>query len=267
MKNQTWLRQYGPVLLTGIVVGVAALILTAAGNPKNMGFCIACFERDIAGALGFHSAAKVQYLRPEIAGIVRRVVNGMTEDELAAMKTAVPTYARRIAEKIAALEQLYRAEQFRKGLDSGKIVCRPSYALPSVITPAQTIDSVPLSLYEAERGDMNAGERGLLDVIAGMDNALWWHRIIERKGFYINGGINHYPDFMVMTKRGCLVLVEFKGDDRDNSDSKAKLALGRQWQACARQEKYRYFMVFQNRDLGIDGAYTVEEFLEILREL
>ena len=208
-----------------------------------------------------------QYAAPEIEAYVRRVVNGMTEDELAAMETAVPTYARRIAEKIAALEQLYRSEQFRKGLDSGKIVCRPSYALPPVITPAQTIDSVPLSLYEAERGDMNAGERGLLDVIAGMDNVLWWHRIIERKGFYINGGINHYPDFMVMTKRGCLVLVEFKGDDRDNSDSKAKLALGRQWQACAGQEHYRYFMVFKNRDFGLDGAYTVEEFAEVLREL
>ena len=208
-----------------------------------------------------------QYAAPEIEAYVRRVVNGMTEDELAAMETAVPTYARRIAEKIAALEQAYRAEQFRKGLDSGKIVCRPSYALPSVITPAQMIDSVPLSLYEAERSDMNAGERGLLDMIAGMENVLWWHRIIERKDFCINGGINHYPDFMVMTKRGLLVLVEFKGDDRDNSDSKAKLQLGRQWQACAGQEQYRYFMVFKNRDFGLDGAYTVEEFAEVLREL
>ena len=70
MKENRWLRQYGAVLLTGIVVGVAALILTAAGNPKNMGFCIACFERDIAGALGLHSAGKVQYIRPEIIGIV-----------------------------------------------------------------------------------------------------------------------------------------------------------------------------------------------------
>ena len=52
------------------MVGIAALVLTAAGNPKNMGFCIACFERDIAGALGLHSAGKVQYMRPEIIGIV-----------------------------------------------------------------------------------------------------------------------------------------------------------------------------------------------------
>ena len=52
MKENTFARRYGRMILAGVVVGAAALILTAAGNPKNMGFCIACFERDIAGALG-----------------------------------------------------------------------------------------------------------------------------------------------------------------------------------------------------------------------
>ena len=64
------LKQYLPTLLTGLVIGVAALVLTAAGNPGNMGFCIACFLRDISGALGFHSAGVVQYVRPEIIGLV-----------------------------------------------------------------------------------------------------------------------------------------------------------------------------------------------------
>ena len=58
------------VIISGVVVGLASLLLTFLGNPKNMGFCIACFERDIAGALSLHSAAKVQYLRPEIMGII-----------------------------------------------------------------------------------------------------------------------------------------------------------------------------------------------------
>lgn len=58
------------VVLAGVAVGLAALILTALGNPANMGFCIACFLRDIAGACGLHSAAKVQYVRPEIIGLV-----------------------------------------------------------------------------------------------------------------------------------------------------------------------------------------------------
>ena len=58
------------VVLAGAAVGIAALVLTAMGNPKNMGFCIACFLRDTAGACGLHSAAKVQYVRPEIIGLV-----------------------------------------------------------------------------------------------------------------------------------------------------------------------------------------------------
>ena len=59
-----------PVILTGFMIGLAALVLTATGNPGNMGFCIACFLRDTAGALGLHQAAVVQTVRPEIVGIV-----------------------------------------------------------------------------------------------------------------------------------------------------------------------------------------------------
>ena len=58
------------VLIAGAVVGIAAVALTALGNPANMGFCIACFLRDIAGATKLHSAAVVQYIRPEIIGLV-----------------------------------------------------------------------------------------------------------------------------------------------------------------------------------------------------
>lgn len=58
------------ILLAGALTGFAALLLSFLGNPANMGFCIACFLRDIAGALGLHRADKVQYLRPEIIGLV-----------------------------------------------------------------------------------------------------------------------------------------------------------------------------------------------------
>lgn len=207
-----------------------------------------------------------RYAATEINAYVRRVVENMTEDELATMETAIPTYARKIQDKITDLENAYRKALFKKWLDSGKIVCSESYSLPQIITPAETIDSIPYSLYEAEKNDMNPEERNLIDIVVGLGNVKWWHRIIERKGFRINGNINHYPDFMVMTKSGKLVLIEFKGDDRDNSDSKAKLELGRQWQAQAGQN-YRYFMVFKNKEFGIDGAYTLDQFVEIMKEL
>lgn len=206
------------------------------------------------------------YAAAEINDYVRRIVGGMTEDELAAMETAIPTYAAKIQEKIKGLEEAYREEQFSRWLDSGKIVCRESYVLPPVITPAETTDAIPKSLYEAEKDDMNGGEHELIDAVVALKNVKWWHRIIERKDFRLNGFINHYPDFMVMTQSGKLVLIEYKGDDRDNSDSERKLKLGRQWQAqCG--NNYRYFMVFKNREFGIDGAYTLDKFVEIMREL
>ncbi len=65
MKKINW-----PIVLAGGLVGLAAVLLTALGNPANMGFCIACFLRDIAGAVGMHGAAVVQYFRPEIVGLV-----------------------------------------------------------------------------------------------------------------------------------------------------------------------------------------------------
>ena len=58
MKKVNWI-----VVIAGALVGLAAVLLTALGNPANMGFCIACFLRDIAGACSLHGAAKVQYVR------------------------------------------------------------------------------------------------------------------------------------------------------------------------------------------------------------
>ncbi len=58
------------IVLTGAVIGLIAPLLQKLGNPPNMGICVACFERDIAGALGLHRAAVVQYIRPEIVGFV-----------------------------------------------------------------------------------------------------------------------------------------------------------------------------------------------------
>lgn len=58
------------VIVVGGLIGVFAALLQFWGNPGNMGVCVACFERDIAGAVGLHRAGVVQYMRPEIIGFV-----------------------------------------------------------------------------------------------------------------------------------------------------------------------------------------------------
>lgn len=57
-------------IISGAVLGVVAAFLAYAGNPANMGICAACFLRDTSGALGFHSVQTLQYLRPELIGLV-----------------------------------------------------------------------------------------------------------------------------------------------------------------------------------------------------
>lgn len=65
MKNEKM-----TIVSAGVIIGIIASLLVLFGNPSNMGFCIACFLRDTSGALGLHGAAVVQYIRPEIIGIV-----------------------------------------------------------------------------------------------------------------------------------------------------------------------------------------------------
>ncbi len=58
------------IIGVGGAIGILAALLQKLGNPGNMGICVACFERDIAGAIGIHRADVVQYMRPEIIGFV-----------------------------------------------------------------------------------------------------------------------------------------------------------------------------------------------------
>ena len=69
MKKNIFATRWG-IIGVGAFIGVLAALLQRLGNPGNMGICVACFERDIAGALGLHRAGVVQYMRPEIIGFV-----------------------------------------------------------------------------------------------------------------------------------------------------------------------------------------------------
>ena len=71
MWKKTKLKVNEKVLmpLVGVVIAAISLTLMMCGNPGNMGFCIACFLRDIAGSLGLQQSPN-QYLRPEIIGII-----------------------------------------------------------------------------------------------------------------------------------------------------------------------------------------------------
>ena len=68
-KNN-WFAGSTGIILSGMIMACIATGLQVMGNPPNMGLCVACFERDIAGALGLHRADIVQYIRPEIPALL-----------------------------------------------------------------------------------------------------------------------------------------------------------------------------------------------------
>jgi type III restriction enzyme len=131
--------------------------------------------------------------------------------------------------------------------------------------PGRLGSDVANALYEHE-GDTNNFETKVIAEIASLPNIAFWHRNLGRgKGFAINGfKSNHYPDFIIVTKQGKTILLETKGDDRDNSDSEAKNRLGREWVSQSGKE-YRYFMVFETSKLA--DTLSVDEAKNIIKQL
>jgi type III restriction enzyme len=173
------------------------------------------------------------------------------------------TYCAKIKDKIKTLSDDYAETEFRKSLDANKIFVKQDYSLPVEICPGETSKDITKSLYEKE-GWLNGFEERVINEIANLPNVLFWTKNLESKQFKINGFINHYPDFIIQTAKGNSILLETKGDDRDNSDSQKKINLGKAWEQKA-GSKFKYFMVFNSRE--VEGAYKLDEFLKVIREL
>ena len=201
----------------------------------------------------------------DIKNYVRAVVASLQKDQLKTLENSPHLVAQRIKEKIVRFLDEYRADRFTREVDLGSIVARGSYTLPETISPTHAVDSLGKSLYEGE-GNMNTLERKVLTQMIATESVEWWHRNPERTGFYINGAINHYPDFIVRTISGKILLVETKGAMLKNDDSKIKLELGKTW-AIEAGKSYRYYMVFEDNVTPIDGAHTISDFISLLQDL
>ncbi len=200
----------------------------------------------------------------ELSAYIDRIVDDMDKDTLSALEKSPQGFAVRIRRYIEGLLEEHYEKQFNEWLEIGKIVCRPSYSLPAVIAPMRATTTYGKSLYGGEE-EANGFEYDMVLALTGM-NIKWWHRNMSRKGFVVNGFINHYPDFIVMTEKGKIVLIETKGDHLDNEQNRKKLALSRKWQEKA-GEPFRYYMVFQEKAPDLDGAYAFDRFLEMLGKL
>ncbi len=201
----------------------------------------------------------------EIKTYVDRILNELNSEELIHCLQHRYTYKDLIKKKIRTLADEYAESEFKKKIDTRKITAEPNFKLNESITPGNLAPSISFSLYERE-ASINRFEQKILESIHALDNVVFWHRNLERgHGFAINGfKNNHYPDFLILTNKGNVILIETKGDDRDNSDSIAKNKLGKKWAELAGPD-YHYFMVFDNN--AIEDALNANQIREIVEAL
>lgn len=194
---------------------------------------------------------------PDIVEYITRVLQNFSDADLNNMLNSQSLYADKIKQKINELSAKYIESEFDKSLDQDKIELKPTYEIPEKLNLSAVGKPLPKTLHEAEE-NVNGFEEEVINAVANMENVEFWTRNREKKDFCINGFINHYPDFIIKTKNGKVVLLETKGD---HLDAEKKIKLGKKWAEKAGNE-YRYCLVYKTR--MVEGAYTKDEFLNAL---
>ena len=199
----------------------------------------------------------------EIEKYITRILETLTDEQFKDFTEHEYSYKDKIKDKINSLAAAAAEKTFRDYLDIDKLFLKPSFVLQPEITPNETAKDITKSLYEKEAG-MNGFEEKVINEIANLHTISFWTKNMERKGFCINGFINHYPDFIIQTKNGKTILLETKGDDRDNSDSEMKIRLGTAW-ANKAGSNFKYFMVFDKKEVA--GSHKLDEFIKLMQQI
>lgn len=201
---------------------------------------------------------------PRIKEYVSKVIDRCDADEINSLIDNIYNTRDAIQNKIESLLKEYQAKTFQSWLNMSRIEVRPHYTfLDKVVFTNKELLGLEKGLYVKEEY-VNDFEYNVIAAIADNENVYFWHRNLDRKGFCLNGFINHYPDFIIRMKSGRTLLVETKGDHLVNDDSLNKIKIGNQWAAMA-GSNYKYFMVFENKQ--VEGAITVKQLLQYLNEL
>lgn len=201
----------------------------------------------------------------DLKNYIERIVNNLSDERKAKLLDEIDAYTLKIRNKINELKSEYREKVFYDLINKGNIKIENTFSFEPIIQASKLSSLRDKSLYQEEIDNLNSLENKALTETVSLDNIKWWHRNKDMKPeFCINAFINHYPDFIICTENGNIIMLETKGDDRTNDDSKTKLKLGSKW-ADKAGDKYFYFMVFENSK--IEGSLLVDEFIDTIKEL
>lgn len=202
---------------------------------------------------------------PQIKSYVGRIIEELSESQRRDILKNAPQYTKKIREKIDELSRAYAKDHFAESIKTREITVKPHWQFsPTLPIKDSVSNAIAKRLYETEYA-MNNLEKDIILKIASLPNIVFWHKnLVRGTGFALNGFFNHYPDFILYTNKGTVILLETKGDDRDNTDTEDKIRLGEQWERLAGRN-YGYFMVFDKTEM--DGAFTVDKAMDVIAKL
>ena len=201
----------------------------------------------------------------ELEKYVGRVIEDLTDDQIREMVNSDFAIVTGLKKKIKQLSDDYSKKRFGDLAKVNAITVRDNFEFKEKITHIKPSTNIGKSLYERE-GSMNNYEQEMALKFISLDNIVFWHRNLDRgKGYALNGySSDHYPDFILYTKKGNIILLETKGDYLDNDDSKAKNQLGQTWEKKA-GDRFKYLMVFETKE--VENTYTAHSIIEVLEGL
>lgn len=157
-------------------------------------------------------------------------------------------FADRLGIVIMEALEAYTKKQFAELLSKKKLSVEPFDAYPPTIALKSPVPKVfNKNLYERIDG-VNGEERVFVERIdlGALDNIEFWVRNREKVDpFFIQGWKKgkFYPDFVVVTKKGNVVALEWKGEDRlDNPDTLYKESIAKEWVKLGKG-KLHFFLV------------------------
>jgi type III restriction enzyme len=222
--------------------------------------------KDITSIMVSKIGSMTPIAEQEIKKYIERIFLDLSTEEIIDAVNNEYNYVYKIKNKILELASQHAKEEFGRLLDTNKIIVKPTFRFKDTLVHTKEGSLIDKSLYERE-GDMNNFEQRLIMDVAALDNVVFWHRnsATKEKGFYLNGfSNNHFPDFIVYTQKGNVILIETKGDFLDNDESKSKNILGKKWSEKS-GDNFKYFMVFESKD--VSECYSSKNIVGILSAL
>ena len=164
---------------------------------------------------------------------------------------------------ISQILENYAKKNFETSVKNKKITAKPFEPFPATMVVDQEIPQKFNKNYyqkieKLNKEELNFVERLDLDTLSNIE---FWIRNPEKKDlFYLQGWKRNkfYPDFVAQTKKGNILVLEWKGGDRvSNEDTTYKTWLGDTW-ASLGKGKLHFFLVYND---------NVEQVLNEIKKL